>query len=640
MNYPHVAYDGHIFSLIEPFTMDNKLITSFSADYSPEFRRTYIEVKLHGGEMFSLRYDYLDVELERVCDEQYRVYFASENGWIRQECRHFLSRRNEYRNYCDHLMRDIEAQCSLYRRGYNMGALSVFKEKCALQDRELDCTDVRTTYMSANEYAILHDGYSRYNLGLDANDPPRTTIDNVFVSGRSYRGQEKTIIHMYNYTPVYKKHYLEGEDEVTTLLLGAEIEVDCGGESSEHAKAVLKIMNGEDTWDSEDNIFCVHDGSLTEKGGFTSSGLEFPTQPGSLAWHKTLPYEKMFEYLDKHGYKAHDTKTCGLHIHINRSFFGDKEAECIGKLMYIVEKFNDEFSAIGRRSCHYSKMLGYNGEKCKELYQKGYTVRDKYNAINLLHQDTIEIRAFKGTLKYSTYINTLEFVEKLAQFVKTHTEEEVEKMNWAELYATFSKDLRKYYDERAEIEAKKKADEAKEASERLTSYIGNGYGVINADRIMSSSISFHPTTVTATDSTGNVIMSFRNGSNITFDTRAYDVTPTEAEPVEPTYVRYSMPTGYITLNNSIINPNAFRQMQADVDVDISDRINNSLSETLFSMFMNSGEEIREKTDEDKLKDLKKKLKKERNYMSIRALNKEIKQLQKKIKQNKKRNSRS
>ena len=45
------------------------------------------------------------------------------------------------------------------------------------------------------------------------------------------------------------------------------------------------------------------------------------------------------------GYLSHQTDTCGLHIHVHRSTFGETEAQqetCIARILYIVEKFWDE----------------------------------------------------------------------------------------------------------------------------------------------------------------------------------------------------------------------------------------------------------------------------------------------------------
>lgn len=466
MSYPYVMYNGHKLSIIEPFTIDDKLITNICTDvyYGIAGPDTYyIKMTLNFSEYFLIQTDHFnswmgDVEMNHFMRQQYMEYSHNENYFIAEKCQWYIDRADDDMLYFRLFMLNVEKQSSYIATDYRM--VREHCEQLRLQDRPSDtpmqyCSTLYdTATMNANRCIFADYSYSpSYTYTAIPPEQLRCTILNTMSYGTLYDIKDNNIIHRYNYKPEYKKHYIGN----SSLLLGAEIEVDCGGESETHAKEVLKIMNGEE---SEENIFCVHDGSLKK-------GLEFPTQPGTLEWHKSLPYEQMFDYLDKNGYKAHDTNTCGLHIHINRDFFGDAEAECIGKLMFIIEKFSNEFSVIGRRDCHYSKMFGYKGEKCKELYDKGIRDKSKYNAINLLHDDTIEIRAFKGTLKYSTFMNTLEFVSDLAYFVKEHSSEAIERMTWKDLYNTFSDDLKQYYDERF---AKQVVAEEKKTAERAISF--------------------------------------------------------------------------------------------------------------------------------------------------------------------------
>lgn len=646
MSYPYIERGGWKISLIEPFTIDNKLITEFEIKQVTPLswnsnEVTLFRAQLNYNEWVGFQYDYSLSTLTRIMNDElrsrYEYYSWAQhaNHAVMSECYHMLRPRYTGDDLFNHLLGDIRKQCNSLQSRLNTTAISPSTrirsciEDCRRQCRELDLGNIvldepysirfePTNYITRSDTSAWNN-YAYYPMygsslvntanrvivttagdtvsrgtrasSIDIDEDCRTLSDlwrtDLLRRADSNR-QKSNIIHSFSYKPTYKKHYLNGENETTTLLLGAEIEVDNGGETEEHAKEVLKIMNGEDTWESEENIYCVHDGSL-------SKGLEFPTQPGSLAWHKTLPYKKMFKYLDEHGYKAHDTQTCGLHVHINRSFFGEHEAECIGKLMYILEKFNDEFSVIGRRNCRYAKMFGYNGEKCKELYQKGYSVKDKYNAINLMHEDTIEIRSFKGTLKYSTYINTLEFVEKLAHFVKSHTEEEIEEMKWSDLYETFSKDLKKYYDERAEIEKQKKQEEPLKKT--------SAYGNISIDSVHS---------VRMTDINGHVFtLSNDNISNVTL-TPTFDETEIEYLPISGTPL-----TGSISVSGTNI-----AQLITSV--------------TLETQTYN----LESKEDKEKeIKNLKKRLKTERNYLTKIKIQKDITKLQnelkKQIKQDKK-----
>lgn len=728
MSYPYIERGEHRISLIEPFTIDNKLVTKFEAEHTIHWRTEeclYFKVQLNFTEWIGFSYiGSLNMLNQEYREKLYNLYehycwtHNNRNSSIMRECNHHLRRGDEY---ITHLIEDVMQQCECLQRNPSRNVASYARE-CQRQGRELNLSGCIGTYEpvetvsfnptnyitrsdtsawsdyayypmygsslfdAANRVVTLSGtGASRGHRASDVyiDDDCRTLSDlwhTDLSRSLSSDRQKSIIIHTYNYKPTYKKHYLDGEDETTTLLLGAEIEVDNGGETEEHAKEVLKIMNGKETWESEENIYCVHDGSL-------SKGLEFPTQPGSLAWHKTLPYKKMFKYLDKNGYQAHDTKTCGLHVHINRSFFGEHEAECIGKLMYILEKFNDEFSVIGRRDCRYAKMLGYNGEKCKELYQKGYSIKDKYNAINIMHKDTIEIRSFKSTLKYSTYINTLEFVEKLAHFVKTHTEEDIETMKWLDLYETFSKDLKTYYNERAEIEKQKK----QEAPLKKT----GTYGSISIDSIRS---------VTATDRDGHVIGTFNNPQNVTLTlsrTDRSEYVPITGTPITRTCVArgagtingntihsIDMPVieymdttqslrktlrrkpknneifyvftvnestfstediisdyHYKASTNEIIVPERYRNKKIVVSYyTVADSNSNVLASNVTLSYNNDNiiHSTESKEDKEKeIKNLKKRLKTEKNYLTKIKIQKEITKLQnelkKQIKQEKKQN---
>ena len=291
-------------------------------------------------------------------------------------------------------------------------------------------------------------------------------IDNVRASSNSYefeRGyfrsfvssRSKTYIHQFNYVPKYIKHFMHGESEDTTLLLGAEIEVggnnniSSDNDKNSTVKKCIQIMNGSDS-DEENLIYSTHDSTVQ---------IEFDTMPCSLEFHKNkMNYREMFEYLDKEGYKGHDCETAGLHIHANRSYLGKSRISqelVISKILYILEKFNDEICVIARRDNDYSEFAGekQNEDSIVELYGK-YKDKGKRAALNLQHKDTIEFRMFKSTLKYETFILTLEFVKDIIDYAKSVDIEEIELAKWSDLMNCFSSELRKYYEFRYQKKVK------------------------------------------------------------------------------------------------------------------------------------------------------------------------------------------
>lgn len=282
----------------------------------------------------------------------------------------------------------------------------------------------------------------------------------------------KTYIHQFNYVPKYIKHFMPGESEDTTLLLGAEIEVggnnniSSDNDKNSTVKKCIQIMNGSDS-DEENLIYSTHDSTVQ---------IEFDTMPCSLEFHKNkMNYREMFEYLDKEGYKGHDCETAGLYIHANRSYLGKSRISqelVISKILYILEKFNDEICVIARRDNEYSEFVGSKKEENSlvELYGK-YKDHGKRAALNLQHKDTIEFRMFKSTLKYETFILTLEFVKDIIDYAKSASIEEIELIKWADLMKLFSPALRNYYTERYNKQYKKTMNEDETLLKRQISNI-------------------------------------------------------------------------------------------------------------------------------------------------------------------------
>ena len=272
---------------------------------------------------------------------------------------------------------------------------------------------------------------------------------------RATPNKSKTYIHQFNYVPKYIKHFMPGESEDTTLLLGAEIEVggnnniSSDNDKNSTVKKCIQIMNGSDS-DEENLIYSTHDSTVQ---------IEFDTMPCSLEFHKNkMNYREMFEYLDKEGYKGHDCETAGLHIHANRSYLGKSRISqelVISKILYILEKFNDEICVIARRDNDYSEFVGSKKEEDSlvELYGK-YKDHGKRAALNLQHKDTIEFRMFRSTLKYETFMLTLEFVKDIIDFAKSASIEEIELIKWSDLMNCFSPELCEYYEFRYQKKVK------------------------------------------------------------------------------------------------------------------------------------------------------------------------------------------
>ena len=231
-------------------------------------------------------------------------------------------------------------------------------------------------------------------------------------------------IKPYNYVP--DKFYFNClKNNTDNLYLGVELEIDKGGKNDDVAKFIKDFLG-------KHSCYIKHDGSL-------ENGMEIVTHPSTLDFHKSLSYKSLFEDLSKKGYKSHDTVTCGYHIHVNRNFFGENPTTQdlnITKILYLLEKHWDKVKIIARRDSNgYSKRfhMKENDSMFDLLVKAKGEYSSKYNMINLQHPNTIEFRMFKGTLKYETFIATMEFVHNLVHLCKEIQLEDIQNIDFKDI---------------------------------------------------------------------------------------------------------------------------------------------------------------------------------------------------------------
>ena len=227
-------------------------------------------------------------------------------------------------------------------------------------------------------------------------------------------------IYAYRYKP---DPVFYGEDN---LYFGVELEVDEGGESSGKADQVLEIANQND-W----HLYCKRDGSL-------KNGFELVTHPMTLAYHQEkMPWAEILHQLQHMGYRSHQTNTCGLHVHVNRSAFGETPEEqetVIARILYFVEMHWDYLLRFSRRTEEqlerWAARYGLK-DTPKEVLDNAKGGWGRYTCINLCNRHTIEFRIFRGTLKYNTLIATLQMVSRICNVALSMSDEEIRELTWA-----------------------------------------------------------------------------------------------------------------------------------------------------------------------------------------------------------------
>ncbi len=242
------------------------------------------------------------------------------------------------------------------------------------------------------------------------------------------------VIHNYSFKPTLQFY------GVGPVYLGVELEIDSGYNRDECARDIEEIANVNGEW----KIYTKYDSSLHD-------GFEIVSMPATLDMHLLeFPWPGIMEIALDYGFRSHDAGTCGLHVHINRTAFGVNLAFQefgIAKLTYLIELFWGKLVFFSRRTEEqlesWAQSYGLNPvtETPDKLYKKACedNVSSRYYAVNMQNAETVELRLFRGTLKYLTFAATLQLVQLLVDIANKLDIEAVQSFTWPEFIHAGSK---------------------------------------------------------------------------------------------------------------------------------------------------------------------------------------------------------
>jgi hypothetical protein len=170
-----------------------------------------------------------------------------------------------------------------------------------------------------------------------------------------------------------------------------------------------------------DNLFSAwtvlkHDGSLHD-------GFEMVSQPMTRRFFlDAFPWEKVKELADA-GMRSASTRTCGLHVHINKGLFR-RNPTSLYRFMSMFYRNQEQWKALAGRSESTYAVWSDDEANAMLAYTKVLKNRnafDSYNynryvALNLQNPGTIELRFFKGTLNPTTLAARIEAVHAVADY--------------------------------------------------------------------------------------------------------------------------------------------------------------------------------------------------------------------------------
>ncbi len=191
-----------------------------------------------------------------------------------------------------------------------------------------------------------------------------------------------------------------GKSNTLTPYMGFELEVEYKGQDRMMDYVGKPILL--------DNFLLEEDGSL-------NNGFEIISHALTYKKHRARKelYCKTFQYLSDSGFRSHNTTTCGLHVHVSRKGMRNTPSERF--LVNFVYANRDKFIVFSRRES--------KAQARYTAYYKGYPNDTRYVAVNLCNRNTIEFRMFRGTLKYNTFMATMQMCRCLYLWAKEHKQE-------------------------------------------------------------------------------------------------------------------------------------------------------------------------------------------------------------------------
>ena len=219
-------------------------------------------------------------------------------------------------------------------------------------------------------------------------------------------------IEDHEYTPHFLRFEKRGQYP-DRLLMGFEMEVDPKHDWERFCDKVRGLINKKE-W-----LYAKEDGSV--------DGCEINTHPFNFNWFVS---SRAMQGLGKLDSFAKASRNCGFHIHLSRNFF---DYEHLVKMVYffygnpyfiesisqrddmhfcnpsVEDYFTDEFGE--------SKVTPESARKLVDGWNDDYGF-ERYMALNLCPDRTIEIRIFQGTINKKLIRAYLEFAAASAIYTK------------------------------------------------------------------------------------------------------------------------------------------------------------------------------------------------------------------------------
>lgn len=246
-------------------------------------------------------------------------------------------------------------------------------------------------------------------------------------------------IHNYSYDPYWTYHRLKQEryNERPRLYFGVELEIE-NKKGRENNRSIAKELSDA----HKGNLFyCKYDNSL-------NNGFEIVTHPFTwLWWQKNKKEFDIVFKLRKRGFRSHNTRTCGMHIHLTKKCFKTLYLYKFQEFFYKPENYYFILSISQRTRSKLDEWaytsISKKGQKETAKYKdQSY---DRHCAVNCKRRDTVEVRIFRGNLLPHRFAKNLEFVKAVYDFTGCNSMKDLTIINFIEYVIRNKKDFINLY---------------------------------------------------------------------------------------------------------------------------------------------------------------------------------------------------
>lgn len=231
---------------------------------------------------------------------------------------------------------------------------------------------------------------------------------------RCYDNARHRVIKEYGYKP--RPQFFRADDDGMTYGIELEVERVDSQVSPNDMAATIK----------HDHHYFKQDGSIND-------GFEIVSHPMSEKWineNKAI-FSDYLSKLRTAGYRAYQTSTCGMHIHISKREFTTWHLYRFMKFFYDNPAFILLISQRKEDNLNrWAAVRDRDKPLLRKMAQSKRTYIERYSAINLTSA-TAEVRIFRGTLCETSFFKNIEFITSLVAFTKDNSNISVKKyLKW------------------------------------------------------------------------------------------------------------------------------------------------------------------------------------------------------------------